>query len=129
VNGIEREAGEGAAGRFCRAERLVRKEQFDAVFEEGARFRSVAVTVRARPNGLGYSRLGLLVGRRFGGAVRRNRMKRLLRESFRRNRGVLSVGCDVVVVPRSGWRDLRLAAIEPVFREALSCVERAFTGG
>jgi len=128
VNGIGREAGEGGGGRFRRVERLVRKGQFDAVFEEGVVFRSAAITVRARANGLGYSRLGLLVGRRCGGAVRRNRMKRLLRESFRRNRGMLSVGCDVVVIPRSGWRDLRLAGIEPVFREALSYVESALAG-
>lgn len=46
----------------------------------------------ARPNGLGHWRLGLSVGTRFGGAVQRNRMKRLLREAFRLSQHELPVG-------------------------------------
>lgn len=96
------------------------------MFNEGRLFGFAEISVRARPNGLAHSRLGLLVGRKHGGAVRRNRMKRLLREVFRLNRQVLSVPCDLAIVPRREWRDLSLAGIEPVFREALSRVEKAF---
>lgn len=112
-------------GPYRPADRLVKKAQFDAVFDSGLRFRYEEITLRALPNGLTHSRLGMLVGKRCGGAVRRNRMKRLLREVYRRNRTLLSVACDLVIVPGRGWHDLSLSSIEPVFREALSRVEKA----
>jgi ribonuclease P protein component len=53
-------------------------------------------------NGLEYARLGLSVSRKVGGAVERNRWKRLLREAFRLRREELPAGLDLVVVPRAG---------------------------
>ena len=56
--------------------------------------------VHARPNGLGRSRLGVSVGRKFGRAVVRNRFKRMVREAFRTSREVRAAGLDIVVVAR-----------------------------
>lgn len=57
----------------------------------------------------GPTRLGLAVSRRVGGAVERNRIKRILREAFRKERGNLPPGYDLVVIPLSpeGARDLK----------------------
>jgi len=51
---------------------------------------------------LGRSRLGITVTRKFGGAVLRNRSKRIVREIFRRNRDAFGVACDFVVNVRTG---------------------------
>lgn len=62
--------------------------------------RAAHFRVHARPNGLGRSRLGISVGRKFGGAVVRNRFKRIVREAFRTSREVRAAGLDIVVVSR-----------------------------
>lgn len=56
--------------------------------------------LRAAPNDLGRTRLGIVCGRRVGNAVTRNRVKRRLREILRSL--VLVEGWDVVVIARPG---------------------------
>jgi ribonuclease P protein component len=112
--------------RFRAYEHVRLKREFDRVFQQGRAIELHEICVRAAPNGLGHARLGLCVGKRHGNAVRRNRIKRLLREAYRLNRQVLTVPCDLVIVPRTSWRNLTLAAIEPVFREALSRIGKVF---
>jgi ribonuclease P protein component len=62
------------------------------------------------PNGLPYPRLGLSVSRKYGGAVARNRWKRLVREAFRLCRRELPQGFDLIVIPRAG-NDLELEVL------------------
>lgn len=60
------------------------------------------LTLIARRNGLEHARLGLVVGKRVDKrAVTRNRVKRLVRESFRQHQQEL-VGLDIVVLGRAG---------------------------
>jgi len=55
------------------------------------------------PNEESYNRLGISVHRKTGNAVRRNRIKRLIRESFRLNRDQLPPSCDIVFTVRPGF--------------------------
>lgn len=59
----------------------------------------------------GPSRLGLVVGRRIGGAVQRNRVKRLCRECFRTHPGLLPAGVDLIVIARAGAPELDLERV------------------
>ncbi len=73
-----------AARCLPRERRLTDKPQFDAVHRQGIRSSDAYFLVIARPNELGHARLGLAVGvRSAGNAVNRNRIKRVVRESFR----------------------------------------------
>ena len=87
----------------------------------GVRVSDQRLTLWALFNQLEVSRFGLIVGRKHGNAVRRNRLKRILREAFRLTRLRLPVGLDLVCAPRVA-ADLNLQAA----RESLTrLAERA----
>lgn len=54
-----------------------------------------------KKNRSGCNRLGITVGTKIGGAVKRNRIKRLIRESYRLMEDELNLGYDIVIVARS----------------------------
>ena len=117
--------------RYClpRRCRLTRGTDIRRVLSRGIRAADRLLTVCVAPNGLGFTRLGLSVGRRVGGAVQRNRCKRLLREAFRLHRlGMLQPGFDIVCIPRSA-EDASLPAcgrsLTALLDQALARLERS----
>ncbi len=84
---------------FRAAHRLAHALEFQRVQREGVRVWRGPVLLVGVENALGHARLGLTVGRRVGSAVRRNRIKRMLREAFRMERAGFG-GVDVVAVVR-----------------------------
>ena len=80
--------------------RLRRSADFGRVYDRRSSASDGRIVVYAAANGLKHSRLGLSVSSRIGGAVVRNRWKRLIREAFRLRREELPLGVDLVVVPR-----------------------------
>jgi len=83
-----------------RGRRLTSRGEFDRVHRQGSRSSDEFFVVIARPNGLEHPRLGMAVGvRAAGNAVCRNRIKRLIRESFRNNQSGLP-SLDLVVNAR-----------------------------
>jgi len=105
--------------RFSRKERLRKRKEFQQVFDKGERFGNDQLKIYALSNGDSVSRLGLVVGRKFGNAPRRNRFKRILREAYRLNKSLLSIGADIIVIPRPGLTELSLRAIEGNFKKIL----------
>jgi len=83
--------------RFRRCRRLRRPAEFDRLKREGVAKYAGPLRVAGAPNGTGHNRLGLAVSRRVGGAVRRNRIKRRLREAFRLTQHALPTGYDLAV--------------------------------
>ena len=97
--------------------RLSRSAEFDRVYRHGRSTANRHLVLYSFPNPAGdTTRLGLSVSRRVGGAVERNRIKRLLREAYARAEGDMRPGHDVVVVARP-------AAAELAEREGLAGID------
>ena len=74
------------ASSFPRKRRLLNPAQFHRVFKNGRRIKAKNMTLIVAANGLNHPRLGLAVSKKaLSRAVQRNRIKRLVRESFRRH--------------------------------------------
>jgi len=110
--------------RFRPRQRLRTGADFDAVFKKGARLDGPLFLLVAAPNGRAFDRLGLAVSRRVGGAVERNRARRLLREGFRRIEPAGSVGFDLVAVARAPLARRGQAEVARELRERLQSFRR-----
>ncbi|HYV15216.1 MAG TPA: ribonuclease P protein component [Conexibacter sp.] len=97
----------GVAARRGKRGRLSRSAEFDRVFRQGRSQGNRALVLYSFPRGEeGEPRLGLSVSRKVGGAVDRNRVKRLLREAFELESPRLPEGYDVVLVARPEARTI-----------------------
>jgi ribonuclease P protein component len=85
---------------FPKALRLLKRGEFRRVYEKGERRSAPLGVVFYCSNGLSRTRLGITAPGRLGGAVLRNRVKRRVREVFRRNRTKIPAGWDIVINPR-----------------------------
>lgn len=128
-------AAEGPQAPFCltvamkprqaRRGRLTRSAEFERVYRRGGSCANRYLVVYSFPRGgSDEPRLGLSVSRRVGGAVERNRVKRVLREAVASVRDELRDGFDVVVVARPAVLDLDeqagLAGVAASLRELLA---------
>lgn len=107
----------GAGATFRRDERIRRRADFQRVYAHGSRVHGRFATVFVLPNSQPSGRLGIAATKKLGGAVQRNRAKRLIRDMFRRNK--LAPGFDVVVVPRREFLHTSLVDLEADYRTTI----------
>jgi len=85
---------------FGKKERVHNRKQYVNIYRRGGRVHSTNFTVILSPNPSGEKRLGVAVSKRVGNAVKRNRIKRLLREFFRLNKDGLPDSQDMVIIAK-----------------------------
>ena len=102
--------------------------EFRRLYSRGKSVATANIVVYCRRNGRKTNRLGITVSTKYGKAVRRNKVRRRLREICRLNQNKLTHGHDLVIVVRMKSRDVEYARLEADFLDScgqLGILERA----
>ena len=106
-------AGEIKPYGFEKAERLLKRGEFLRILRQPERrFISDHFHLLLKQNQLPRTRLGVIISKKVGSAVKRNRVKRHLREFFRMNKHLLSSGLDLLVIVQPGAADIDVGRIK-----------------
>jgi ribonuclease P protein component len=112
--------------RFPKAHRLTRRAEFLRVQEQGKKVPAGALLGVALPNDLGLVRLGVTVSSKVGNAVVRAAIRRRLREIFRKRRGELPAGVDLVLIARSSAKGAESAELGRAFETIATRLRSTF---
>jgi len=110
---------------FSRDDRLRKRREFEECYASGVRVSGRHLQLFLLPRaGAGSSRLGISVGKRLGGAVLRNRLRRRVREIFRRHRPPGAPGIQLVVNVKPSAAG---SSFSELSRDYLSALERGLS--
>ncbi|WP_370450836.1 MULTISPECIES: ribonuclease P protein component [unclassified Corallococcus] len=112
--------------RFPKAFRLLQRREFLEVQEGGQKLPSDCLLALVQRNNRAHSRVGLTVSSKVGNAVVRARLRRVLRELFRKRRAQWPPGLDVVLVVRSSAKEASFAQVSRAFDGVTRKLQRLF---
>ena len=90
---------------------------FSRLYKKGERSGNPVICAYFQKNKSPLSRLGITAGKKVGGAVERNRAKRIIRAAYRKNEKILPIGYDIVIVARPDIRDKKSTDLDPFFKK------------
>ena len=106
---------------FSKKERLLKSKDFRIIYTKGRKASVGGAAICWLENALGYNRLGFSISsRNFKLAAARNRIRRLFREVYRRNKTILRSGFDLVLIVKRGFnKNSPLMDAERLFKELI----------
>lgn len=102
--------------RFTKGNRLITEKDFSRVYRKGKRFEGEFFVFYLLDKKEGKPRIGIVTPKYLGNAVERNRIKRIIRESFRKHKGIFD-SFDFIVKPRKKVIELKNPVLAERFRK------------
>jgi ribonuclease P protein component len=104
---------------FKKEERIIKRAEFIDLNRHGARYYTESFVVILKQNRRDITRLGITAGKRVGNSVKRNRIKRLIREFFRLNKQQLPKGYDIMIIALEESDKVNLLRVQEELGELL----------
>jgi len=104
-------------------ERIRRKKDFLRIYSNGRRYKGRYFVILYLPNNLDYSRMAVVVSKKHGKAVVRNKIKRWARELFRRNKQLLPENLDIIFIPRLEIHQAEWSNLLAEYQQALQTIK------
>ena len=105
-------------------ERIKKRKDFLLIYKDGKRHRGKAFNLIHLANNLGFSRIAIVVSRKIGNSVERNKIKRNMRDLFRKNKDLLKVHADMIVIPNKGILDISRSDLQKEYLAAVASVNQ-----
>lgn len=103
-------------------ERITKKKDFIFLYKKGNRYRGRYFNLIYLSNDLNFSRMAVVVSKKVGGAVERNRIKRRLRTLFRRNKHMLLNPLDIILIVKKDIEDASWQSLEDEYLRSVSAI-------
>ncbi|WP_022854886.1 ribonuclease P protein component [Thermodesulfobacterium thermophilum] len=105
---------------LSKKERLTKNLEFQKVFKYGKKvWIDSLLLILYAPNEVGLRRLGIVVSKKIGKATKRNKVKRWIREIFRKNKELFPEGCDFIIIPHPKIGELSFSEVRAKVLEKL----------
>ena len=108
---------------FPKSSRLLKRAEFQAVLNSQLKAVTPHLVIKAKKSSHSNQRIGLIVSKRVGSAVVRNRFKRLMRECFRKA-AIDTESCDYVVIARHTVVNASFAEVQECFTDGIARIDR-----
>lgn len=109
---------------FGPQERIKKKSEFLLLYKQGRRYKGKYFSLIYLPNALSFSRFAVVASRKVGDAVERNKIKRWMRELFRRNKQLLKNPMDIIVIPKKDIIELSWAFLRKEYLAAIDFINQ-----
>lgn len=106
-------------------ERISKKKDFLSIYKDGKRHRGKVFNLIYLSNNLGYSRLAIVVSRKVGNSVERNKIKRNMRELFRKNKDLFKMHADMIIIPNKGILDISRSDLQKEYLAAVASINQS----
>jgi len=105
-------------------ERIRKRSEFNQVFRSARRIETSEIRIYCSENKMEISRFAVVTSRKLGNAVIRNRIKRILKEIYRRNRKCFGKGMDWIFIPKKTWDKIDYFHSKRMILDAISGIKR-----
>lgn len=111
---------------FLKKNRLSNNCDFENVLKNGKLLKCKFFTLKILKNNLEYPRLGIRINKKIGNAVKRNKIKRMIKEIFRMNKNEFNENIDIVLIPYSNILSANFDTLNKEFLKLLNLNKNEF---